>query len=162
MLRAANQNRYDCRWQSYFKVVFPVRKNLSLKTAKHSKARDFTARQEKKPWQGWRLPWFFCAVLREKIRFGAYKSLCAPAFTRGIYFLPKSSKSTVLFVIFCQNSWNRSPLFPFAWQKTEHILFYSLYRLTMRKSGTYTFWLSFHRLVYLPEGVLYPCAKAVF
>jgi hypothetical protein len=30
----------------------PVRKNLSLKTAKHSQVRDFSARQNKKPRQG--------------------------------------------------------------------------------------------------------------
>jgi len=45
----------------------------------HSKARDFSARQRKNPRQGWRLPWIFDAVLREKIRFGAYKSLCEAA-----------------------------------------------------------------------------------
>jgi hypothetical protein len=30
----------------------PVSKNLLFKTAQHSKTRDFSARQDKKPWQG--------------------------------------------------------------------------------------------------------------
>jgi hypothetical protein len=34
----------------------PANKNLPFKTAKHSKARDFSARQDKKSRQGWRLP----------------------------------------------------------------------------------------------------------
>jgi hypothetical protein len=65
--------------------VFSVRKNLDFKTAKHSKTKGFSARQEKRPWQGWRLPWLFNAVLQENIRFGAYKSLCAPAFCSGLW-----------------------------------------------------------------------------
>jgi len=56
-----------------------VRKNLCFKTAKHSKTRDFSARKEEKPQQGLRLLWLFDALLREKIRFGAYNSLCEPA-----------------------------------------------------------------------------------
>ena len=57
----------------------PANKNLLFKTAKHSKARDFSARQDKKSRQGWRLPWLFSAVLQEKILVGAYKSLCEAA-----------------------------------------------------------------------------------
>jgi len=33
-------------------LKFPANKNLLFKTAKHSKARDFSARQDKKPQQG--------------------------------------------------------------------------------------------------------------
>ena len=57
-----------------------MRKNLLLKTAEHSKTRDFSARQDEKTRQGCRLPCLFDAVLRKNIRFGAYKSLCATAF----------------------------------------------------------------------------------
>jgi len=41
----------------------------------------FSCKTKKKPRQGWRLPWFFDAVLRENIRFGAYKSLWEAALT---------------------------------------------------------------------------------
>ena len=33
-------------------LVSTMKKNLLFKTAKHSKARDFFWRQDKKPWQG--------------------------------------------------------------------------------------------------------------
>ena len=61
-------------------------KNLLFKTAKHSKTRGFSARQDKKPRQGWRLPWLFNAVLRENIWFGAYKSLCEAALYAAFLF----------------------------------------------------------------------------